>query len=194
VLASLIIATRNPGKVREMRDVLQGFVPEVLSLDDVPEVTHDLPETGDTFAANAEQKAAAVLTATGKASLADDSGLEVTSLSGFPGVKSARWHEGSDQDRCEALLDKMNDAPDRSARFVCVLCLSLPNEPSQLFEGVIEGRLTEAPAGTDGFGYDPLFVPNGQTKTLAELGIEYKKLHSHRALALQKLLTYFANL
>lgn len=177
-----------------MRDALESVVGSVRSLDDVPEVPKDLPETGETFAANAEQKASTVLSITGMASLADDSGLEVAALAGFPGINSARWHTGSDQDRCTALLEKTRGISDRSARFVCVLCLSLPNEEPQFFEGVIEGQLAETPTGNDGFGYDPIFIPDGQIQTLAELGVEYKKQHSHRAVALQKLHTHLSNL
>lgn len=178
----LLFATRNVGKVRELQQMVGARI-EVVSLQAFPEVA-EVEETGTTFEENARLKALSYARATGLAALADDSGLCVEALDGRPGVYSARYVEGSDEDRVQALLREVAQVPTerRGARFVCALCLAFPDGQAWATEGVLEGRLTTAPRGEGGFGYDPIFeLPNG--KTTAELTREEKAVLSHRGQA-----------
>jgi XTP/dITP diphosphohydrolase len=193
---TLILATRNLGKVREF-DRLLG---EAIRVDFVPDSV-DLPEeTGQTFVENARIKAEAVFAALAGAVavLADDSGLEVTALDGRPGVLSARYagDPARDEDNVSKLLAELRGKADRGARFVCELCLIVPPEPSvrgaerRIIEarGVVEGTITEAPRGTAGFGYDPIFRPRGLGETLGEVSPASKDLVSHRGAAVGALI------
>ncbi|ACY13206.1 RdgB/HAM1 family non-canonical purine NTP pyrophosphatase [Haliangium ochraceum] len=189
----LVFATRNRGKLEELRQLLAGLAIEVKAVDEwggeVPEVEED----GDTFAANAAKKAREVSAATGLPALADDSGLEVDVLDGAPGVRSARYSgEGaSDEANNRALLAALAGEPAerRGARFRA--CLALADEGGGLAgevileEGACEGRILEAPRGSGGFGYDPLFFSEELGATFAELGIGTKNGASHRARAMQ---------
>lgn len=192
----LLLATRNAGKKLELTELLSTYAIEVLALDDVPALNSvELPETGTTFRENALQKARTAAELSSVASLADDSGLEVSFLAGAPGVQSARWHSGSDLDRCQALLDKLLNATDRSAQFVCELCLYYPDtQVTEFFTGSIKGSISDSIASGTGFGYDPIFIPDGQTKPFSQLGVSYKNEHSHRARAFKKLAEYFLKL
>jgi XTP/dITP diphosphohydrolase len=188
----LVVASLNRAKAREISAILRdeelGF--EVLSLADFPEVALP-PETGDTFSANARDKAGAAARKTGLPAIADDSGLEVDALGGEPGIRSARFAgEGaSDEDRYRKVLDLMRDVPDgsRGARFRCAAAFAAPDGKEVLAEGVCEGHVARQPAGTGGFGYDPIFVPEGHTCTMAELAAEEKHAISHRGRALRRL-------
>ena len=187
----LLLATRNPGKLVELRRMLSGF--DVVGLADVPDFP-EAPETGATFAENALAKAHDAAAATGLPSVADDSGLAVDALNGMPGVLSARWsgRHGDDRANLELLLAQVGDVPDerRGAAFVCAAALVVPGGPVTVVHGAWTGRLTRAPRGTNGFGYDPIFVPDGETRTSAELSAEEKDAASHRARALQALLPH----
>ena len=187
----LLLATRNPGKLVELRRMLTDF--DVLGLADVPEFP-EAPETGATFAENALAKARDAAAATGLPSVADDSGLAVDALNGMPGVLSARWsgRHGDDRANLELLLAQVGDVPDerRDAAFVCAAALVVPGGPETVVHGAWTGRLTRAPRGTNGFGYDPIFVPEGETRTSAELSAAEKDAASHRARALQALLPH----
>ena len=187
----LLLATRNPGKLVELRRMLTDF--DVLGLADVPEFP-EAPETGATFAENALAKARDAAAATGLPSVADDSGLAVDALNGMPGVLSARWsgRHGDDRANLELLLAQVGDVPDerRGAAFVCAAALVVPGGPETVVHGAWTGRLTRAPRGTNGFGYDPIFVPDGETRTSAELSAAEKDAASHRARALQALLPH----
>ena len=189
--ARLLLATRNPGKLVELRRMLSGF--DVVGLADVPDFP-EAPETGVTFAENALAKAHAAAAATGLPSVADDSGLAVDALNGMPGVLSARWsgRHGDDRANLELLLAQVGDVPDerRGAAFVCAAALVVPGGPETVVHGAWTGRLTRAPRGTNGFGYDPIFVPDGETRTSAELSADEKDAASHRARALQALLPH----
>ncbi len=188
----LVVASLNRAKAREisriLRDEKLGF--EVLSLADFPEVALP-PETEDTFAANALDKATAAARGTGLPAIADDSGLEVDALDGEPDIRSARFAgEGaSDQDRYRKVLDLMREVPDsrRQARFRCAAALVTPEGEKLLAEGVCEGRIAQEPSGTGGFGYDPIFVPEDYSRTMAELTAEQKHAISHRGRALRRL-------
>jgi XTP/dITP diphosphohydrolase len=182
----LVVATRNPGKAIEIVEALPHV--EVRTLDAYPDLT--MPEEfGETFLENARLKATFVADAlSADAVLADDSGLEVAALDGRPGVRSARWVEGSDEDRTRALLDVMAEVPDgaRGARFVCAMTFCGFGSPIGV-EGVCEGRITRQARGHNGFGYDPVFeLTTGQT--MAELSPREKNLVSHRGKALAKII------
>lgn len=182
-------ATHNKGKVRELKDLLAplGFTPQSADELNLPEPE----ETGSTFAANAALKALAAAKAANMPALADDSGLAVDALYGDPGIFSARWG-GPERDFASA-MEKVNSAmvetgsDDRSAHFVCVLCVAWPDGHSHVFEGRVDGRLVWPPRGDKGFGYDPIFIRDGDEMTFGELDPALKHTISHRADAFAKL-------
>ena len=186
----MVLASRNKGKIREFERMLDGFGIDLLSLNDYPAIG-EIEEDGKSFLENALKKARAVADATGEAVLADDSGLEVEALAGAPGIYSARYAgEGADdEDNIRKLLDDLGGIPPekRRALFRCVLILCLPGGRYDAFEGSWEGRITEAPAGQGGFGYDPVFFLPGMGMTVAELSPEVKNRISHRAQAVARL-------
>jgi len=183
----LVIASHNPGKVREIAALLENFECEIISAGDLG---LDEPiETGTTFAANAELKARAAAQSSGLAALADDSGLAVTALGGEPGILSARW-AGPDKDFTIAMQkveDRLAEENDRSAHFVCALALCWPDGHMETFEGRVDGTLIWPPKGDKGFGYDPVFVADGFEATFAEMEPDEKHSISHRADAFRKL-------
>ncbi len=183
----LVIASHNPGKVREIAALLENFECEIFSAGDLG---LDEPiETGTTFAANAELKARAAAQSAGLAALADDSGLAVTALGGEPGILSARW-AGPDKDFTIAMQkveDRLAEENDRSAHFVCALALCWPDGHMETFEGRVDGTLIWPPKGDKGFGYDPVFVADGFEATFAEMEPDEKHSISHRADAFRKL-------
>ncbi len=186
-VSKLVIASHNDGKVREIRDLLAPWHVEVISAKDL-----DLPEpeeTGSSFRDNAELKALAAAKAANLPALADDSGLVVDALGGQPGIYSARW-AGPSKDFNLAMtkvLTGLDDQFDRSARFICALSLAWPDGSLQTFEGKVEGSIALAPIGTNGFGYDPIFFPQGGTQTFAQMEPEAKHAISHRAAAFSQL-------
>lgn len=184
---TLVLATRNAHKVREIGQILGGGL-SLRSLADF-EGSPEVPEEGETFEANAVRKATAVARALGLPAMADDSGLEVDALGGAPGVRSARFAgDGATAEENNAkLLRMLKDAPEgrRAARFRCVIAVAWPDGTVRTAEGACEGRIAEAPRGAGGFGYDPLFVPEGYGQTFAELGEEVKNRISHRGRALR---------
>ncbi|CCG08879.1 RdgB/HAM1 family non-canonical purine NTP pyrophosphatase [Pararhodospirillum photometricum] len=179
----LVVASHNAGKVREIMDLVRPFGLDVRSAGDL-----GLPEpeeTGDTFEANAQLKARAAALGAGLPALADDSGLCVPALGGDPGIYSARW-AGPERDFAHAMAEvnaKLGDAADRSAFFVCVLALAWPDGHMETFRGTVDGTLVWPPRGTLGFGYDPLFVAQGETLTFGEMDPGTKHALSHRAAA-----------
>lgn len=186
-MKTLILASKNAGKLREFQSLLEGLPFIVTSLADYPHIP-EIEETGATFAENAAIKAEAVAKYTGELSLADDSGLEVDALDGRPGIYSARFagEPGSDEANNCKLLDLLSAVPveKRTARFHCVIAIAEPGAPTQLAEGRCEGLIMFAPSGTGGFGYDPLFYVPSLGKTFAEMTAEQKNKISHRAHAL----------
>jgi XTP/dITP diphosphohydrolase len=184
---TLILATANPAKAREMAALLAGIPFRILNLSDFAGVT--LPPEGETsYAKNALGKARAVAAATGELALADDSGIEVDALGGGPGVLSARYGgpDLTDPERCEVMLREMASVPSerRTARFRCLIAVVCPRRGRETtVEGVVEGVLLEAPRGTGGFGYDPLFFYPPLGRGFAELSAEEKNRVSHRAQA-----------
>ena len=185
----LLIATRNKGKMRELRQLLSGAPYEIASLDDLG-IADEIEETGATFEENAALKAEGYSLLSGLLTLADDSGLEVDALGGAPGVRSARYAgaDASDSDRVSLLLKNLEGtlADDRSARFRCVIAISAPGERTRLYSGVCEGRIAAEPRGDNGFGYDPIFDFPELGMTMAELPSERKNALSHRARAAKK--------
>lgn len=186
---TLVVASHNPGKVREIGELLEPF-----GLDVVSAGALDLPEpeeTGTTFIANAELKALAAATASGKPALADDSGFCVAALDGDPGIYSARW-AGPGKDfsvAMQAVHEKMtaSGSADDRAWFTCALTLAWPDGHCESVEGHVHGRAVWPPRGDKGFGYDPMFVPDGDTRTFGEGDVEWKHAISHRAEAFTKL-------
>jgi len=192
----LLLASRNAKKLAELRRILAGVVQvELVGLDDVPPYD-EVPESGATFAANALLKAREAARHTGLPAVADDSGLAVDALNGMPGVLSARW-AGRDRDdlaNLRLVLDQVADVPDdrRGAAFVCAAALVLPDGTEHVVEGRMAGSLLRAPRGDGGFGYDPIFVPSGETRTAAELPPAEKDAISHRGRALRALGVHLA--
>jgi XTP/dITP diphosphohydrolase len=186
----VVLATNNEAKLEELRRIVATAAPDVqvLGLTEVPPYPQPA-ETERTFAGNALLKARACLTATGLPALADDSGLEVEVLNAMPGVRSARWAgpQADDAENNALLLRQLSDVPpaDRAARFVCAMAAVLPNGTEHVRLGLMSGRLVEAPVGQNGFGYDPLFVADGQTVTNAELDPAAKDAISHRGQAVR---------
>jgi XTP/dITP diphosphohydrolase len=187
----LLLATRNAAKLAELRRILAPALPdlEVVGLDDVPAYA-EVPETGASFAENALLKANEAFARTGLPCVADDSGLTVEALNGMPGVLSARWcgRHGDDEANLRLVLAQLADTPDErlGAAFVCAAALVGP-AGKQVVEGRMPGRLIREPRGENGFGYDPIFVPQGYARTSAELSPEEKDAISHRGQALRAL-------
>jgi XTP/dITP diphosphohydrolase len=190
----LLVATNNKGKQTEFSKILSGLDYDILFPGDVSLSDLDVAETGSTARENALLKAREFSLKTGLLTVADDSGLEINALDGAPGINSKRFHLGSDEDRNQRILELMESVNDRSALFRSVLCLFDPKSKStEYFEGVFNGSISQEERGKDGFGYDPIFVPVGEEKTVAELGNKYKNEHSHRSIAIKKL-KYFLNI
>jgi XTP/dITP diphosphohydrolase len=193
----LLLATRNAGKLAELQRLLETAVPgvEVVGLRDVPEYP-EAPETGATFEENALLKAREAVRHTGLPAVADDSGLTVDALNGMPGVLSARWSgsHGDDDANTGLLLGQVADVPDerRGAAFVCAAALVTPDGTERVLERQWRGRLVRAKRGTNGFGYDPVFVPEGLDVTSAELSPAEKDARSHRGQAFAALVPVLA--
>jgi XTP/dITP diphosphohydrolase len=193
----LLLATRNAGKLAELRRLLADAVPgvEVVGLRDVEEYP-EAPETGTTFAENALLKAREAVRYTGLPAVADDSGITVEALNGMPGVLSARWsgRHGDDDANTALLLGQLADVPDerRGAAFVCAAALVTPNGAERVVERAWPGRVSREKRGTNGFGYDPVFVPDGLDVTSAELEPAEKDTRSHRGQAFRALVPIVA--
>lgn len=187
----VILASRNEGKLREMRIILSKYGMDVVSRDDAGIPAFEVEETGTTFEENSYLKAKAIMEASGCPTIADDSGLVVDALEGEPGVYSARYAgEGcTDDDNNELLLRRMESVPDgeRSARFVSVITMLFPDGRKLVAKGTVEGRIDRCLDGEGGFGYDPLFIPDGYDRSFGVLSSEIKNSISHRAKALSEL-------
>lgn len=190
----ILVGTKNAGKIRELNNMLAELPVNLRSLSEFEDITEP-EETGKTFAENAALKAVYYAQKTRLATLADDSGLEVQALGGAPGVYSARYagENASDAEKISKLLQDLQDAKDenRSARFVCAIALT--NEKGEIIfqtKGLCRGKIAFAPSGENGFGYDPVFVPEGFDRTFGELSREIKSRLSHRARAIEKIIRF----
>jgi XTP/dITP diphosphohydrolase len=185
---TLALATRNPGKVKEISAILAGLKVHFAGLEEWP-VLGELPEEGDTYAENAASKALTVARATGVPALADDSGVEIDALGGGPGVRSRRLlgESASDDARNAYVLERLAGLPEirRTARYRAVVAVATPDGTVETFEGVCEGSIADRPRGAGGFGYDPIFVIAGDGRTMAEVPPDVKNQISHRARALR---------
>lgn len=191
----LVVASHNPGKVREISDLLRPFHMEAVSAGELGLAEPE--EDGTTFAENAEIKARAAAESSGDLALADDSGLCIDALDGAPGIFSARW-AGTSKDFAVAMTrvneelnarDAVEDAPvSRGAHFVCALCLAWPDGHREIFEGRVFGTIVWPPRGDKGFGYDPVFVPDGHKVTFGEIDPDKKHDMSHRAQAFHRMI------
>jgi XTP/dITP diphosphohydrolase len=188
----LVLATRNQGKVTELTDMLCGETDskqqiEVISLENYPDAP-EVIEDGTTYTANAIKKASIIAEYTSHLTLADDAGLEVDALGGAPGIHSKRWagEDATDDIRIAKLLQALEGASNRRARFIAAIAVVRPNSEPKVVLGVCEGHIRHAPLGESGFGYDPVFVPDGYNQTFAELGEKIKNQISHRAKALEQ--------
>jgi XTP/dITP diphosphohydrolase len=182
----IVVASQNPGKVREIGRILIGY--QILSLSEFPEIV--FPEEGGDYAENARVKAMVAARATGEMCVADDSGLEVEALGGRPGAYSARYGGSGldDRGRLEKMLDDLAGfSPPRRARFYCIAACSWPDGSSEIAEGICEGGILEAPRGAGGFGYDPIFQPEGFDRAMAEISSAEKDGLSHRGRAFRAL-------
>jgi XTP/dITP diphosphohydrolase len=194
VTQRFVLASRNAKKVVEVRRILTetGLDVDLVGVDTFPGVD-DVAETGATFAENALLKAHAVASATGLPAIADDSGLCVDALNGMPGVLSARWagRHGDDEANLSLVLAQVGDVPEerRGARFVCAAAAAWPDSREVVAEGEVVGRLIRERRGSNGFGYDPIFVPDGETRTTAEMSSDEKDAISHRGRAFRALAT-----
>lgn len=189
----LIIASNNAHKIHEIKQILSGKFDEILSLREAG-VDHETVEDGKTFMENALKKAHEIVEITGEASLADDSGLCVRALDGAPGVFSARYAGGgvehsTDDENNAFLLKNLEGNADRSAYFICTTALVYPDGREITAEGYMHGKIIDEPRGVKGFGYDPLFLPDGESRTVAEMTDGEKNAISHRGNALKKLLS-----
>jgi XTP/dITP diphosphohydrolase len=192
IMKELVIASNNKGKIREILALLPGMI--LPSLEEIG-FTEEIPEPFATFEENAQTKAATIFSFSGKNVFADDSGICVEALNGAPGVFSARYAgEPKDDDRnLQLLLDNMKNEANRKAFYKAVICL-IWNEQTYFFEGICNGYLLEEPRGNDGFGYDPIFVPDGYDQTFGELPLEIKNQISHRGKALRAMAAFLENI
>jgi XTP/dITP diphosphohydrolase len=190
----VLLATRNAGKIEELRRILSAYDIDLVGLEPAFEPG---PETAPDFRGNALAKAREAAAHSGLPAVADDSGLAVDALNGMPGVLSARWagRHGDDVANLELLLGQIADVPSdrRTARFVCAAAAVLPDGREFVVEGTVEGRIIDAPRGTNGFGYDPIFVPDGETRTTAEMPSAEKDAISHRGQAFRALAPLLAD-
>ena len=184
----IVAATANSHKFEEYRALLGSEDVDLQCLLDYPGFKPS-EETGKTFKENAAQKALEACQYCDQPTFADDSGLEITALDNAPGIYSARYGK-DDADRINRVLRELEGKSDRSARFVCVIAIAINGDVIETFEGVMEGTIIDAPRGENGFGYDPIFVPAGETRTFAEMSQEEKNQISHRARALKKALDF----
>lgn len=192
-MKTIIFATNNPNKVLEVRSILKDDF-KIISLEEAG-IDIDIPEPFDTLEKNAYEKASVINNLTKGNCFSEDTGLEVAELNGEPGVKSARYagEERSFEKNIEKLLRNLQGKKNRQAQFKTIICLILDGE-KRFFEGICKGTIIAEPKGISGFGYDPVFIPEGAVKTFAEMDLEEKNIYSHRKKAIEKLTHYLKSL
>jgi XTP/dITP diphosphohydrolase len=197
-MKELIIATKNKGKAEEFKTMFAKYGIKAISLLELEQDIPDIEETGSTFEENAALKSEEIMRLLNIPVMADDSGLMIDALDGRPGIYSARYagEPKDDQANIDKVLKELENVqePDRTARFVCVLSVSIPGQSSLFKKGVCEGKIAFSERGSNGFGYDPIFIPNGYDQTMAELGPELKNKISHRHHAMVQLEEWIQNL
>ena len=188
-MMKLVFATNNKNKIKEIKHLLNNSL-EILSLEDI-NCFEDIPETSDTIEGNAIQKAQYVYENYGYNCFADDTGLEIEALNGEPGIYSARYagEEKNPEMNMNKVLDKLKNVSNRNARFKTVIALIVDGKTT-CFEGIVEGEITHTKSGSEGFGYDPIFMPKGYNKTYSEMSLDIKNTMSHRAIATKKLIAF----
>lgn len=192
-MKKLVFASSNKNKLKEIAQRLpEGY--ELISMNEL-NIMDEIPETADTFQGNAFLKASYLVEHYKIDCFADDSGLEIKALNGEPGVFSARYagEHRSDDDNMDKVLASLKNYIDRSANFKTVICLNI-NGTYQYFEGTVEGKIIDEKRGKNGFGYDPIFIPNGENRTFAEMTVEEKNAFSHRAKALDKMMKFLSEI
>ena len=191
----LLIATKNKGKVREIKHALKALKLKIISLIDLPKAP-DIRENGRTFEANAIKKAMTISRKFKAVVMADDSGLEVKALRGQPGIRSARYAGPNPTTKklCTKLLKAMSKKNDRTAKFVCDIAIARPDGRIKVAEGVCRGKISDRRLGSQGFGYDPVFIPDGYWKTFAQMPLSLKNNISHRGKALRAAKAYLARI
>jgi len=189
----LIFASNNQHKIEELK-AFAGKEIEIVSLKDAG-IDIDIPEPHDTLEKNASEKSWTIYKLTGSACFSEDTGLEIEALNGEPGVKSARYAGGarSFKDNIEKVLNKLANQANRNARFRAVISLIIKDKESQ-FEGICNGKIIDTPKGIEGFGYDPIFIPDGSNRSFAEMSIEEKNRFNHRTKAAAKLVAFLQNM
>ena len=189
----LVFATNNNNKIKELKSLISDSI-ELMSLRDI-DCLEDIPETSDTIAGNALQKAKYVFDNYGYNCFADDTGLEIESLNGEPGIYSARYsgEEKSAENNIKKVLSKLDGFNNRNARFITVIALIIDGKET-LFEGIVNGKITTFKSGNEGFGYDPIFQPEGYSVTFSEMSMEKKNKISHRGKAVKKLIKHLTSL
>lgn len=189
----IIFASRNEGKIKEIQSILAPLDISILSAQDID--LDDISETGSTFEENAKIKAIAAAKHAGLPALADDSGLCIHGLNNEPGIYSSRYAQkmGGYPQAFEDVLKRLENNPDKTAHFSCVLVFAFPNGESKTFEGRVDGKIVEPRDGINGFGFDPIFMPDGFTQSFAELSEEKKNSISHRGRAVQSFIEYMKN-
>lgn len=192
-MLSLLFASNNRHKIEEVQELF-GSSFDIISLKEAG-FDIDIPEPYDTLEDNARQKARVVYDLAGRDCFSEDTGLEIEALNGAPGVRSARYagDEKSFERNIAKVLDELGGQKDRSARFRAVICLIL-NGREFMFEGITNGEIISIPKGARGFGYDPIFVPNGETRTFAEMDMQEKSVYSHRARAMKQMVAFLQNI
>lgn len=192
-MLSLLFASNNRHKIEEVQELF-GSSFDIISLKEAG-FDIDIPEPYDTLEDNARQKARVVYDLAGRDCFSEDTGLEIEALNGAPGVRSARYagDEKSFERNIAKVLDELGGQKDRSARFRAVICLIL-NGREFMFEGITNGEIISTPKGARGFGYDPIFVPNGETRTFAEMDMQEKSVYSHRARAMKQMVAFLQNI
>ncbi len=192
----IVIASTNTGKIKEFKEMFEPHGYQVLSLKDLPEEI-DIDENGTTFAENAVIKAQSVTDRFGMEAIADDSGLEIDAFGGEPGVHSARWlgHDTPYTYKNQVILERMEGEQNRGCRYVCAIAWTKPDCPPVVIEDTVECTIAYRPAGTNGFGYDPIFISeDGDGRTTASMPLSFKETYSHRAKAVKQLTSYLNSL